>query len=247
MSSSRVVSRPVLLTAALALALPLAACGGDKSSDSTDEPKADAASAAFAKKSGPDIVEAAAAAMKKTGAVHLSGNMIQDGERLDIDLKADGDGLCEGELSTKDGGTATFVSAKDASYLKADDKFWEKNAGANAEQTQKFLDGKWAKLPASEQFSTLCGLGSNLFASEEDLDDENFEVGKLTELDGHPVVELISADGKEKYRMFVRADEPHQILKFVSETPGDPGEIAFDFEEKIAIEVPGADESVSLR
>jgi hypothetical protein len=185
--------------------------------------------------------------MKATKVASLKGSMIQDGHRLNIDVKSDGKGGCAGKL-TSQGGEASFVSNPDATYLKGNDEFWVQNAGgkAQAQQTISFLDGRWAKLPHSDEFTELCNLGQQLFDSAGDAKKDDFTVGKTSTINGHPVVTLTSVDGKEKYRMFIRTDEPHQLLKLVSDTVGDEGEIKFDFDKKVEIEAPPASESVTL-
>lgn len=238
--------------AALALAA-VTACGSDGSDEGDHAGHEPAAKpTGFAAKSGGEITVAAFDAMKKLHKFRVKGNLVDDGEHLNIDVRADGSGRCAGSLGSPAGGTATFVSTKDATFLKANEKFWKANAGADAEQTMKYLGDRWAKLPASEEFATLCNI-SELLAKEADLDESDADddagvtVGDVSTVAGREVVEVSSKQSKESYTLLIATDEPHYIVQLVSTTPGDPGRIDFSgFDEQAPIKAPAAGEFVKM-
>ena len=82
-------------------ALLLSACGGDSPLEG---------------KTGPEVAELAADALVEAGSVHVSGEMTDDGETGEIDLRLEGDDAA-GTL-TMDGVEIEIISVDGTAYLR---------------------------------------------------------------------------------------------------------------------------------
>lgn len=240
------MSRKLLIATVAVLALPLAACGEDSSSTVGPEKNA---TPAFAKKSGEDIFRAAATAMRDAGPVGVAGNIVDDGEKIEFDVRTNGPDECTGTL-TQQGGTARFVVASGSTYIKGDEGFWRSSVGDEAEQAMDFFGDRWVKAPSDDEFTQLCDLSQLLDLESAEGDDvpRDVKVGEVSEIDGHQVVQLTAKDDEDdqEFAVYVETGSPHRILKLESKDPKDPGQISFDFDAEVDVEEPAKGEYVEV-
>jgi hypothetical protein len=219
------------------LAATLAACGSDGGGESND----------FADQSIDKIKEQVLADMHDAKSLTLKGSFSSDSQETSLELSADTDGNCTGSVSAGEG-TADFIKAGDATFIKADEAFWRANAGASADAVLKVIGEKWAKLPAGvNQFAEFCDRDTFIKELEDDNEgDEKAEKGDETEVDGQQALEIISDEDGDTTHAWVATEGKHYILKLESE--GDePGEFTFnDYDEPVDAKAPADGEFVDL-
>lgn len=196
-------------------ALLLSACGG---------------SSPLEGKTGPEVAELAADALEEAGSVHVSGEMTEDGETGEIDLRLEGDDAA-GTI-TMDGVEIEIISVDGTAYLRGTSDLVSM-LGIPAEAADQ-IEGKWIELPgdASADFEdfSLTGIADEL-RSPDDAKDET----RKDELDGDDVVIVEQEDGKS---LVVKDDDPAYPLEMRG--GGDSkGTLTFrDHGEKQDIEAP---------
>lgn len=241
---ARTRARLTAVAAATLLTLSVSACGGGSGSGGG---KKSAKDSGFAAEPGGVIVKAALKDMGTVKTMRVTGHMTIDGGPVTFDFSTDAAGTCGGTMGLGRG-QATIVATKTAGFLKGDDAFWKEQAGKSAAQVQQMLAGRWAKTPPTGQITALCDIGHGLIDQVSGEDMVAAKAGKVSTLDGTPVVTVTSGSGKEKYEIVVELASPHHLRKLVSLTPGDEGEIAFsDFGRTKAIHVPAGSEFVDLK
>ncbi|UOY00683.1 hypothetical protein [Blastococcus sp. PRF04-17] len=203
------------LTVAASAALLLTACGGSPLDG----------------KSGPEVAEAAAAALEEAGSVHVTGTIEQGGEEGDVDLHLQGSDAI-GTL-TMNGVDIELISVGGDAFLKAPGDFWG-SFGMPSEATSMFED-QWILVPgdAAAEFAefSLDGFVDELRDPESPVQDD-VEEG---EVDGEAVVIVTQEDGSE---LAVANDDDAYPLEITNK--GDsPGTLRFSrFGEKEDIEAP---------
>jgi hypothetical protein len=185
--------------------------------------------------------------MRYVDQVRFSGKVVVDGEQLVMNVRTDIHDNCSGTV-TQGRVTTRFVATRTASYVKGNAAFWSESVGADADRAIAYLHGRWARGKVSKQFTRMCNVGillsSGRYNDSRELVGPNPTVGGIQRFRGHDVVEVAVTDGKERYRFLVEVAEPHRIFRLNSDTPGDPGELAFDYEDARPVVVPGPKESV---
>ena len=189
-------TRPLTATATIGAALLLlTACG----------------SSPLEGKTGPEVAEAAAAALEKAGSVHVAGTMTTDGQEGEIDLHLQGEDAI-GTI-TFDGTEIQLLNAGGQAYLQAPPDFWS-SFGLPAEAAAQ-LDGQWVTVPAEaaagfEEFS-LAG-----FVDELRNPDSGEVKNEVTtgEVDGEDVVVVEQEDGST---LKVADDDPAYPLELTGE------------------------------
>ena len=223
----------------------LAACGGGSGSDAGD----DGGDSAFAQESASAIEKASIEDMKSLEAVHMQGEVTQQGNEIGLDLSLTTDGDCAGTVSRGDSGSAEVVTLDGTSWFKPDEEFWRAQAGPAAEQIISTVGDDWVQLPeGDESFASFCDLDDLLDQIDDDKNKPS-EKGATEDVDGQEAVKL-SRDDKESggtITMWVAVDDPHHILK-VEQAEGDsPGSFTFSaFNEDASIAAPAADEVVTV-
>lgn len=230
-----------LSAALLALALTTSACGSDGSDGS-------GGADAFADQSVEDIKADTIADMKKLESMRMVGTIkLEEGE-LGLDLAMGKAGACAGSVDMA-GGKAEFINATDATYVKADEAFWENTAGAQAGQLMQLIGDKWAKLPAQQSgFAEFCDIGGFIDSLEED-EDEKAEVTKdgTEDVDGTEAVVLLSKADDGDTRVWISAEGDHHLLKMSNQGGESPGEFEFsEFDEPVGAEAPPEAEVVDM-
>jgi hypothetical protein len=217
------------------VAVAMTGCGGDDDGDASD----------FADQSAKEIIDASGKDMADLESVHLSADITNDGMQVTMDLSLDTSGNCEGSVAIG-GGTAEIIRTTDGSWFKADDAFWQGQAGEQAEQIIGLVGDKWVVDP-SDQFSSFCELESLLddIGDPEGVEDATTDGTK--EVDGKDAVKVVGDDDGNETTAFVAVDDPHYILKIEVTGDEESGEASFsDFNEDIEVEAPATEDVIDL-
>lgn len=222
----------------IAIAATMLGCGGDDGGDGGDD---GGDSSGFAEESAEDIVAAAQKAMGDLESVHLSGDIDSDGSTIALDLSLSTTGSCAGDV-TIDGGGLEVLQVDGEGWFKADDAFWQAQAPDQAEAIIAAAGGKWV-VDTDGQFTSFCDLESFLEEVVSPDDENEFEKGDTTDVDGDEAIEITGDDSSA----FIATDEPHYILKLEGTAEGEEGSMTFsDFDEEIEVEAPAEDDIVDL-
>lgn len=226
----------IALALALSATLVLGACGDDPDdSDAAEE---------YADTSAEQVVKDVTEAMNDLETVRLSGEMVEDGDSLDLDVQVSKSGECEGTIGMEGNGSFELMQVDGVSYFKPDEAFWEAQAGAAAEQLMDMAGDKWVtNSDDPDGFGELCDLDNFIEGLEEGPDDA--DIDGTGDVDGTAAVKLAftSDDGNEGVA-YVAAEEPHRILRFDVEKEG---QVDFtDFDEELSVEEPSEDETFDL-
>lgn len=225
--------------AAVALIIGLTACGRGGDSSGGD---------GFADQSAAEIQKQVVADMARLKSVRLSGELIQNGREVGIDVALNTDGMCAGSLTLM-GGSAEIIAGPDGQFVKGDKAFWTGTAGGEsaAEQVTALLGDKWAKMPEAEGgFTSFCDLDDLLDEFDSvDAADGEARIGKQAQIGGILALELISEDDSPT-SAWVAIDAPHYIVQ-LSADGQQAGSILFtDFDQPVNAEAPAAEDVVNL-
>jgi hypothetical protein len=216
----------------VAIAATMTGCGGDDGGGD------------FADKSAKDIIKASSSDMENLKSVHLNADITSEGSNVTMDLSLDTDGNCEGTVGIEDG-SAEVRSVGGESWFKADEAFWQSQAGDQADQIIGIVGDKWVVDP-NDQFSTFCDLDGLLKDIGDPEGVEDAKTDGTEDVDGDEAVKVVGDDEGSETTAFIAVDEPHYILK-VEVTGDDEGEATFsDFDEDVEVEAPGDDEVIEL-
>lgn len=173
------------LTTVPAAALLLSACGGSPLDGKT----------------GSEVAAAAADALEEAGAVHMAGEIVQDGEESSVDLHLQGEDA-EGML-TFGGVELQLLTVDGTSYLQTAPEFWA-SFGA-PEEVAASLEDQWVIVPedVAGDFAdfSLAGIVDQLRNPESAVEDEVTS----EEVDGEDAVVVRQEDGSQ---LTVRDDDP---------------------------------------
>lgn len=232
----------IALALALSATLALGACGDDSSSGGAS---GDGNAAEEYADTAPDeVVDDILKAMGELESVRLSGQMVEDGDTLDLDVQISKSGECEGTVGMEGSCSFELMQVDGVSYFKPDSDFWEAQGGAAGQQLMEMADGKWvtnSKDP--EGFGDLCDLDNFIEGLEDGPEDSSID--GTGDVDGTPAVKLVftSDDGNEGIA-YVAAEDPHRILRFDVENEG---KVDFtDFDEELSVEKPADDDTFDL-
>jgi hypothetical protein len=214
-----------------ALATMLSACGGG----------------GFAEESPEEIGKAAEKDMKALKSVRMTGELVNDGEPVSVDMALTTDGDCEGTLGIQ-GGETQIRSLGGETWMKPDAAFWEASAGEQAEMVQGVVGDNWVVLGADQDFAELCDLDELLDQLGDDEDEGKAETDGTEDVDGTEAVKVTGeTDEGDPVTVWVKVDEPHHILKMEVDQGDEPGTITFsEFDEELEVEAPGDDEVIDL-
>jgi len=216
----------------VAVAVTLTGCGDDDGGGFADE-------------SAADIIKASSADMEKLTSVHLDADITSEGSAITMALSLDTDGNCVGTVGIG-GGSAEIIGIGDQSWYKADEAFWQAQAGEQAEQIIGIVGDSWVVDPDG-QFSSFCDLDGLLddIGDPEGVDDATTD--GTEDVDGEEAVKIVGDDDGSETTAYVAVDDPHYILKVVV-TGDDEGEATFsEFDEDVEVEAPADDEVVTLQ
>jgi hypothetical protein len=191
-------TRPLAAAAAVGATLLLSACGGSPLDGKT----------------GPEVAEAAAAALEEAGSVHAAGTVNQDGEEGELDIHLQGDDAIG--TFTLGGREVELISVDGQAYMQGAPEFW--TSFGLPEQVAAGLAGQWVVLPAEagagfSEFS-LQGFVDELRSPGEGQIESEVSAG---EVDGEDVVVVEQSDGST---LKVADDDPSYPLEIVNADEG---------------------------
>jgi hypothetical protein len=212
----------VLVPIAIATTV-LAGCGG-QADTGNPAPSAVATSSSpttngVADLAAEEILTKAIAALKKAGSFQFKGDMVNNGEKMSLDLKVQGDNLL-GSITMQET-TLHLLSVDGELYFKADESFWQQSVGAEGKVIAQLLGDKWAKIsPDDKGFADFFKI-----ADPEELlksDGTAITKGETKDIDGVPAIALTSSD---QSRLYVATEgEPYPLLM---EGPDGEGQAVF--------------------
>ncbi|MEU7611245.1 hypothetical protein [Micromonospora sp. NPDC049204] len=192
------------MVAVVAMAL-LAGCGGGDGDGG--EPASNAS-----KDNGVAALEPNEALQRATTAVQnaksyrLAGDIVDDGQKMTLDLKRTGTDLA-GQVSTTEG-TVELLAVGGQQYIRPDEKFWAKSAGAQASgEIVKMMGDKWAKVSKEDEFTQLFDV-TNADALLKP--DGTMTKGEAKEINGMKTIGLVDGD-KDGTLYIATTGEPYPV------------------------------------
>lgn len=200
--------------------------------------------------SAKEIANRAAKAMKATESMRLTGHIMDDDKKIEIDMSVAKGGKCTGSM-TLEGGTAEVISTGDQTYLKGNEQFWkgQSEGEPGAEMFVQLLKDRWMKQPggSGEGFDDFCDLDSLL----KDLDEDEVKdatKGELTDVDGRQAIPLVRKEDGETTTMYIANDDDKPyILRMQKKGGDDAGVVDFtDHDKKFEVKEPDPADVVDL-
>lgn len=229
------MARIGLAVAGFGMAAAMSACGGGDSGDD-----------GFTDQSANDIVADAKAAMKDLKSVKVEGTIASGGEELSLDLQSSDSGDCTGTVEVADGKVEVVGTGGDT-WFRADEAFWRKQTGAEADQIISMVGDKWV-VDTPGNFATFCDLDGFLEELTESDDKSSYKKSGTDEVDGEEVVLIDQEDSEEgPATASILVDEPHYLIEIEKSKGEDTGDVTFsDFNEDFEVHAPSKDEVVDL-
>ncbi|GGO88298.1 hypothetical protein [Wenjunlia tyrosinilytica] len=244
--------RTALAAACTAAAIGLVGCGtatkdAGKSPSAAPVTSKPAAKEPFAGLSGPRIADKALAATRSASSMTLRFDGTSDGEHITAGMALDKRGDCVGDLTMPQGGIR-IIKTGDTAYMKYDDAMW-KSQGKDGATAASVIGDRWIKTSAADpdfkDLGSMCDLEELLAGF--DGDTEGSQKGRLTVLDGKPVVPLVEKDGKEVSTAYIAAEGKPYILKITTEGGKEPGTAEFaDYDKPVNAQAPSPKNAVDL-
>ena len=195
---------------------------------------------AFADGTSEEILKAAEKEMKVLDSVRIAGDVLTDGELLEVDLAITSRGDCDGTISAG-GGSAQLRRIGDDTWFLADEKFWIASTdAAQGPLIAATVGDRWVAVPSeeTEDFAAVCDLDELLEGTNDAVVGVNLGTDSL---DGQPVVKIDTGDamsGGDTSVAFVAIDDPHYIVRLDA---GTEGSFTFSgFDEPFAAQAPPA-------
>ncbi|GAA3810573.1 hypothetical protein ACFS5L_41850 [Streptomyces phyllanthi] len=200
----------------------------------------------FAGLTGGEIADRAVEATKGATSLRLKGEVPDEesGGTIRIDMALSKKGDCAGTMSMN-GGRTELIKTGDTVYLKFDEAFLRaQSEGSSEEETEAVVDmlaGKWTKTAATgtdaKDLASFCDLDTVLSEFEDVNSDA--ERGATTTVDGTPAIALHEQDGKDRDTAYVATEGKPYLLRVVSKSAKDPGDITFtDYDKPVPAEAP---------
>lgn len=244
--------RPIrVLFAVSAAALVAAACG-----ESSDTPAASGSGSASASASAPsgggladrpatEILSKAQAALKSASSVHLKGSGSSEGQTFEIDMRY-GEGQKAFGTITSSGQTIELRRDGQTVYMKADAKFWQSSAGAEA---AKLLAGKYLKAPLTDQRVAALATftDKDTFTSQVLKPDGSVTKGDTKTIRGTEAVGLRSGGTSGGTLYIATQGEPLPLQILPDTAGGEAGQLDFlDYGEPVTVETPPAAQTIDV-
>lgn len=237
-----------LLASTFVTGLALVGCGGeDAESDDIAAPAETTAPEAngVEELSPEEILEEAKGAATRADSVRVSGEVVDDGSTIVIDVQYSGD-RSVGTISA-DGATFELLRVStDQYYMKADADTWEQLTGDAA--TGEIFADRYVRMPNDESVGDLTSFFEfESFIDEALAPDGAIEKGETAEVNGVNAIGLVDRDSEDGGTLWVAlTGEPYPLR---IESPDGSGEGAIDFidwGEAVDITAPADDEVMDL-
>ncbi|MPY54564.1 hypothetical protein [Streptomyces acidicola] len=203
----------------------------------------------FAGLAGGEIAERAMEATRSASSLRLTGEMQDDQSdgTIQMDIALSKKGECAGTMSLDSEGKLELIKTGDTLYMKYDEDFLraqgteETDSEAEVDAVVDMLAGKWTKMSTTgsdaDDLTDLCDLDSAL--SEFENIDSNAERGETTTVDGTPAIVLNEREGKDRSTVYVATEGKPYLLRAVSKSAKDPGDITLsDYNKPVPAEAP---------
>ncbi|MFE7762579.1 hypothetical protein [Streptomyces sp. NPDC057438] len=210
-------------------------------------PGEDKADGPFAGLTGGEIADKAVKATSGAESLRMKGEIEDEsaGGTVQMDMAMNKKGDCAGTMSMGGEGQAELIKVGDTLYMKYDEAFLraqsKDSSKEEADMVVDMLAGKWTKTSAagedSKDMANFCDLDTVL-ADFEDVD-SNATRGKTAEVDGTPAIVLNEKDGKDSYTLYVATKGEPYLLRVVSKSAKEPGDLVFtDFDKPVPAKAP---------
>ncbi|MFB7937184.1 hypothetical protein [Streptomyces sp. NPDC056049] len=257
-SSHRKLRAAAVVCAAVAVAGPApAAAWAATAAQDPARPAAAPTSDPFDGLTPAAIADRAVDATRSADSLRMTGEVVTEGQDLDVDFSVDDQGSCQGRIGVDDG-RAELRRVDGITYMKGDESFWRTSMtsqGVPENQIAPVIElvkGRWLKIApgqaGSGDLSEVCDLDTLLDDLGRDEEDrEGLTRGPDREVDGTPVATLVKKDGDETTTVSV-AQEGEPYIREVVRTGGDePGTMTLSaFDRPVKVTAPPADETVDL-
>ncbi|MGW0845219.1 hypothetical protein ACWD26_34820 [Streptomyces sp. NPDC002787] len=201
----------------------------------------------FAGLTGGEIADKAVKATSDADSLRMKGEVQDDsaGGTVQMDMAMNKKGDCAGTLSMDGEGEAELIKVGDTIYMKYDEAFLRaqsKDASKEeADMAVEWLADKWTKTSAtaedSKDIAGFCDLDTVL-ADFEDVNSDA-ERGKTAAVAGTPAIVLNEKDGKDSYTLYVATEGKPYLLRVVSKSADEPGDLTFtDYDKPVPAEAP---------
>lgn len=219
------------LTAAT-LAVLLAGCDGGGGNGSLEQARS------YATSSGTTIAADARTAMQSLHSMHVSGRIGQDPNAIDLDLSVSRSGDCAGTVGIG-GGSLQIRSVGGKAWFKADDAFWQFEAGANAARVSQIVAGRWVvlggKLQQLRSFCRIDELTGQMLSTKSRVKALGAVMVGTT-----PTVRLAVTESGVTNTAYVVAAEPHYVVR-IQRTGASVGQVTFSaFDQQVRVTAPPA-------
>ncbi|MFI8460889.1 hypothetical protein [Kitasatospora sp. NPDC085464] len=253
MLSKRLVSTAAIC---LVLAAGTAACGDTKgdSKGGGDSKAAASQKLDTDKLSAQDIEKQAKDALAGATALKISGNMVDEDGKMEMNLSLDNKSQCTGTMSMPGMGKFEIISDGKTSYVKPDADFWTNLGGPNGAQAAELFKGRYLTGfdtdPEMKSLSSVCNLADfSKKITEDDGTDNKVEKGSAGNVNGVKTFSLKSTDTKGGVSTISVATEGKPYPVRIEHTGGTDGsgQIDFsDFDKPLTIQAPSADNVIDF-
>lgn len=144
---------PAAVLLSTALGMGAAACGSGGTAGSAAS--ASASADPLAALSAGQIFNRAVRDLRTANAVHVTGNVVDSGQHIGLDLTLVGGTGCTGTMTMRGKGSFRLILIGKTVWIKPDRKFWKTSGGSDSAAVLQLLAGKYLKTSASGN-----GLGS---------------------------------------------------------------------------------------
>lgn len=169
----------------------------------------------------------------------FTGSMTTEGISTELSLRADRDGNCAGTARAAGVTVQIIRTSEGGNFVKGDARFWRALGGPEAEQLSRQVGSQWARLGAQDPFSAFCDLDDLLGQlNRGDSERSTATKGAQSDVDGRPVIEIVSRTSGSTTTALVLLDDPHHVVELTT-TGRATGHFAFSgFDEPVGAEAP---------
>lgn len=227
------------------LVVPAATTQGTAAGTGKDDP--------FPSMTAEGVLALAQADVRASGALTVSVNALEQGERLQIKAALTSAGKCAAALRTTGMTMQLITTDPDHAYLKGDAGYWRTVGGAQGGKLAAAAGDRWVKLSRKvmqrgslDEFCSFQGLMDSMMSDDADSDTVLVK-GTPTILDGRQVLPLVETSDDETDTMYVSTGKTPYIVKLEGEGGDSPGSATFgDFGRAPHITAPPAARTVDM-